>query len=136
MNQAKSNYIDLEPTSSIIKSTNIESTNIEATNTDIIFESETQQAENTTMPSTFEASCVTPSAIPLTATRLNPFHKARTPLNDSSKSIINELEEKINLSAKSSKEKDSWKPTPTRKLTKSKLSTGTPTSSVNSFFGK
>ena len=112
-----------------------------ATN-DVVFESETQaKTQEVTSSlidttSTLDSSCLTPSAIPLTATRLNPFHKVKTPLQDSSKSIINELEEKMNSSAKQTKEKDSWKPTPTRKLIKSKVSNGTPTSSINSFFNK
>jgi chromosome transmission fidelity protein 4 len=132
----QNNYVDLEPESTI-RETN-----------EVIFEAETTQNEamftNSTIPATISTnldesimkSCITPSSIPLTATRLNPFHKAKTPLNDASKSIINELEEKINkqqLSA-SSKEKDTWKPTPTRKLTKNKISNNTPTSSINSFF--
>jgi len=129
---AKSNYIDLEPTQ--------EST-MPVTN-DVVFESETQaKTQEVTSSlidttSTLDSSCLTPSAIPLTATRLNPFHKVKTPLQDSSKSIINELEEKMNSSAKQTKEKDTWKPTPTRKLIKSKVSNGTPTSSINSFFNK
>ncbi len=131
-NAKSSNYIDLEAESSV--SATFKSTSIEPSN-DIVFESETQPVD-TTIPSTADVSCITPSALPITMTRLNPFHKARTPLNDSSKSIINELEEKINSSAKAAKEKDSWKPTPTRKLTKSKVSNGTPSSSINSFFGK
>lgn len=132
-NTANRNYIDVEP-SSTMKSTNIESTNIDSSNNDIIFESDTQRTENTTQgisltkSQALDDSCnLTPSTIPMTATRLNPFHKSRTPLNDSSKSIINELEEKISSSGKQVKEKDTWRPTPTRKLTKSKVSNGTPT---------
>ena len=70
--------------------------------------------------------------------RLNPFAKAgasarfNTSSNDSPKSILNEIEEKL-LAKSSSKEKDTWKPTPARKLTKSKLS-GTP--GIGSFFNK
>lgn len=115
-------------------------------NEEVVFESETQAevditctgtTTQTTTQSMLENSCnLTPSTIPMTATRLNPFAKTRTPLNDSSKSIINELEEKISSSGKAVKEKDSWKPTPTRKLTKTKVSNGTPTSSIGSFFNK
>ena len=86
-------------------------------------------------------SCITPTSIPLTATRINPFAKSGlsakaklTPLNDSSKSIINEIEEKVQKQS-ASKEKDAWKPTPTRKLFKSKTS-NTPTGTLNSFFSK
>jgi hypothetical protein len=129
-NAKSSNYIDLEAESSA--SATFKSTAIEPSN-EIVFESETQPVDMT-IPSTADVTCIMPSALPMT--RLNPFHKARTPLNDSSKSIINELEEKINSSAKAAKEKDSWKPTPTRKLTKSKVSNGTPSNSINSFFGK
>ena len=85
-------------------------------------------------------SCITPTSIPLTTTRINPFAKSGlsakarlTPLNDSSKSIINEIEEKVQKQS-ASKDKDAWKPTPTRKLTKSKLSNNTPAGSINSFF--
>jgi chromosome transmission fidelity protein 4 len=87
-------------------------------------------------------SCITPTSIPLTGTRINPFAKSAlssaksklTPLNDSSKSIINEIEEKVQKHAANKAEKDAWKPTPTRKLLKSKLS-NTPSGSINSFFG-
>lgn len=122
-------------------------------NNDIIFESETQLDSTTsgTIKSTLNTqsvsgtlddslkSCATPTSIPLTTTRLNPFKSSnsalKTPLNDSSKSIINELEEKINKQS-ATKEKDQWKPTPPRKLlTKNKVTT-TPTSSINSFFSK
>jgi len=119
---------------------------------DIIYESENQQStfkstnNNTQMTgvsSTLDDSlklCITPTTIPLTTTRLNPFKAnnnsaIKTPLNDSSKSIINELEEKINKQS-ASKEKDQWKPTPTRKLTKSKVSNTTPTGSIGSFLTK
>lgn len=70
--------------------------------------------------------------------RLNPFAKAgasarfNTPSSDTPKSILNEIEEKL-MTKSSNKEKDTWKPTPTRKLTKSKLS-GTP--GIGSFFNK
>ena len=97
------------------------------------------------------SSCLTPTALPATAasTRLNPFaakganSRTATPLNDSSKSIINEIEEKMSkrgsASAAAGKDKDAWKPTPpTKKLIKSKVSSGlTPTgasSGINSFF--
>jgi len=97
--------------------------------------SETQEIENTLNKTDYEQT-LTPSAIPLTTTRINPFlpKNKGTPLNDASKSIINEIEEKINKQS-ASKEKDTWKPTPTRgKLTKSKLSSNsTPTSTINSF---
>ena len=119
---------------------------------DIIYESENQQStfkstnNNTQMTSVSSTlddslkSCITPTTIPLTTTRLNPFKAnnnsaIKTPLNDSSKSIINELEEKINKQS-ASKEKDQWKPTPTRKLTKSKVSNTTPTGSIGSFLTK
>jgi hypothetical protein len=96
---------------------------------------ETQEIENTLNKTDYEQN-LTPSAIPLTTTRINPFlpKNKGTPLNDASKSIINEIEEKINKQS-ASKEKDTWKPTPTRgKLTKSKLSSSsTPTSTINSF---
>jgi WD40 repeat protein len=84
------------------------------------------------------ASCATPTSIPLTTTRMNPFkannqsaNKSAIPLNDSSKSIINEIEDKLNKqSLSASKEKDCWKPTPTRKLVKNKIS-----NPISSFFG-
>lgn len=69
--------------------------------------------------------------------RMNPFAKSgasarfNSTSTDSPKSILNEIEEKLNKS--SHKEKDTWKPTPTRKLTKSKIS-GTP--GIGSFFNK
>jgi hypothetical protein len=69
--------------------------------------------------------------IPLTATRINPFGKKATPLQDASKSIINEIEDKVNKQTLG-KDKDAWKPTPTRKLTKSKVSNNTPT--LGTFF--
>ena len=121
-----------------------------ATNdTDVIFDSENQATEADKLTSTSKStnfnstalledsqkSFVTPTASITTASRLNPFKSgsSKTPLQDSSKSIINEIEEKLNKQS-ASKEKDSWKPTPTRKLVKSKLST-TPTGSMGSFFG-
>ena len=130
----KPKYIDLEPEKT--------STNMDQT-TEVVFDEEaTQMSMQSTATATFDESLMkstlgTPSALPLTATRLNPFHKAKTPLNDASKSIINELEDKINKQQQQleSKEKNTWKPTPTRKLTKSKVSTNTPTSSKSSFFG-
>ena len=113
---------------------------------DILFDSETQSiSEKPTFASTSKStnnndsimmdetqkSCATPT---ISLPRHNPFKSAtKTPLNDASKSIINEIEEKVNKQS-ASKEKDAWKPTPTRKLVKSKVS-NTPTSSINSFFG-
>lgn len=85
------------------------------------------------------SACITPTTLPSTGTRINPFAKsqfsAKTPLNDSSKSVINEIEEKVSRQS-AQKDKDTWKPTPpTKKLTKSKVSDGTPGGSINSFFG-
>ncbi len=66
----------------------------------------------------------TPVLTPLTATRLNPFAKnnlstkisSQTPSNDSPKSILNKIEEKVQQSGGSvAKEKDSWKPISTKK---------------------
>jgi chromosome transmission fidelity protein 4 len=124
----------------------LSSTNHDQIGDDIIFESEnqstmkssnTQLTSNCTLDDSLK-SCLTPTNIPLTTTRLNPFKAngsaIKTPLNDASKSIINELEEKINKQS-ASKEKDQWKPTPTRKLTKSKVS-NTPTGSISSFLTK
>ncbi|RNA00757.1 WD repeat and HMG-box DNA-binding 1 isoform X1 [Brachionus plicatilis] len=84
-----------------------------------------------------EDSCMRTPTISHTP-RLNPFAKSGASArfnagsNDSPKSILNEIEEKLNKSS-SGKEKDTWRPTPTRKLTKSKLS-GTP--GIGSFFNK
>jgi chromosome transmission fidelity protein 4 len=88
-------------------------------------------------------SCLTPTAIPLTTTRINPFKvgnnssKPTTPLNDSS--IINKIEDTLNRQNSANKDKETWKPASTNrsKLTKSKLST-TPTinSNLNSFLKK
>lgn len=84
-----------------------------------------------------EESVRTPT-IPSNTPRLNPFAKSGASArfnagsNESPKSILNEIEEKLTKS--SNKEKDTWKPTPTRKLTKSKVS-GTP-SNIGSFFNK
>lgn len=103
---------------------------------------------NTSQLTNMDETYSTPSAIPITATRINPFKKNEansslnasgilkkvlTPVND--KSIINEIEERINKQSASSKDKDAWRPTPLKKLSKSKVS-NTPNSSLNSFFGK
>jgi hypothetical protein len=137
--------MDTQETTQITNQTN-------QNDTDIIFESETQLDKTastikptntqTQVTSTLDDSlktCLTPTSIPLTTTRLNPFKTnsaVKTPLNDASKSVINEIEEKINKQS-ATKEKDQWKPTPTgkSKLTKSKVS-NTPTGTLNSFFGK
>lgn len=88
------------------------------------------------------SQCITPTVSTFSSTRLNPFkmnngsagscvHKTTPmPLHDSSKSIIREIEDKMNKQASATKEKDSWKPTPTRKLVKPKApSSNTPMSS-------
>lgn len=91
--------------------------------------------------STNDTTVATPS-MPLTNTRFNPFkqnsqsaklREATTP------SILSEIEDKMvrNQQSKEEKKKDTWKPTPTRKLTKSKVSSGTPNANpkLDSFFG-
>ncbi len=84
------------------------------------------------------STCITPTTMATNMTRLNPFAKnafsaTKTPLNDSSKSVINEIEEKLIRQQSATKEKDTWKPTPpTKKLTKNKV---TDSGSINSFFG-
>ena len=109
-----------------------------------------QTANTSQLTNLDETTYSTPSAIPMTTTRINPFKlnettsslnasgilkKVLTPLND--KSIINEIEEKINKQSATtnSKDKDAWRPTPLKKLSKSKVS-NTPNSSLSSFFGK
>lgn len=98
-----------------------------------------------------EDSVRTPSAIPLTTTRINPFankgsaqntptllSSSATNANETPKSVINTIEEKItkkNNASSSAKEKDAWKPTPTRKLVKSKVASGNNTP-IGSFFNK
>ncbi|CAF1034874.1 unnamed protein product [Brachionus calyciflorus] len=116
----------------------------------IIFEKVTQSTTQKTLNNStkitdsdsqdieIEETTRTPT-IPSNTPRLNPFAKTgasarfNTPSNDSPKSILNQIEEKLTKS--SNKEKDTWKPTPTRKLTKSKLS-GTPGNGIGSFFNK
>jgi chromosome transmission fidelity protein 4 len=96
----------------------------------------TNQSE---VSSTFGDNCLTPSlsssGIPLTNTRFNPFKTSNSQQNTpnvgkclsvASPSVINEIEEKMirQKEKENHKEKDVWKPTPTRKLTKSKVSSG------------
>ena len=100
---------------------------------------------NQTVSSTFgdTSTCLTPSltntsGIALTNTRFNPFKTSNnsqqtTPVNATVKlnsnnsigvaspSIINEIEEKILKQKEKENHKDVWKPTPTRKLTKNKV---------------
>lgn len=128
---------------------------------DLIIETVTQQTSSRTFPSgksTFvkttqieddssqlsESNVNTPTTIPLTSTRINPFASrsaAGSPLvvtsqnnneNNTPKSVLNLIEDKLaKRNSQLFKEKDSWKPTPTRKLVKSKVSSGTP--SIGSF---
>lgn len=82
--------------------------------------------------------------IPLTNTRINPFankSSTKTPTildtageeNNTPKSVFNTIEDKLlKRNTQSAKEKDAWKPTPARKLVKSKVSSGTPT--IGTFF--
>lgn len=101
---------------------------LERTATSTLKPTETQQTIN----STLDESVRTPSTISASS-RLNPFKAVKTPLNDSSVSVINKLEKES-----ATKEKE-WKPSPTTttksKLTKSKV-TNTPTNTLSSFFGK
>lgn len=114
-----------------------------------VTQSTTQKSFNSTMNNSIkvdadtqeieiEESVRTPT-MPSNTPRLNPFAKVgasarfNSGSNESPKSILNELEEKLSKSA--NKEKDTWKPTPARKLTKSKVS-GTPNTNIGSFFNK
>jgi hypothetical protein len=72
----------------------------------------------------------TPSTLPMSNTRFNPFKTKGTPTfatptarptDGTSPSILTEIEDKLNK--QQSKEKNVWKPTPTRKLTKNKTTT-------------
>lgn len=92
----------------------------------------------------------TPTIMPSTATRINPFasKSVKTPLMMSSEtqnddnttpkySVLKDIEDKVNKrnAQSNAKDKDVWKPTPNRKLVKNKVSeNNTPT--IGSFFNK
>ena len=122
------------------------------------------QLTNQTVTSTFgeTSSCLTPSSgIPLTNTRFNPFKTSNnsqhtTPIVNTAKagnsflanstvgspSVISEIEDKMLKQQHKEKEnqKDVWKPTPTRKLTKNKVTSGSsnnqPSPGLDKFFNK
>ena len=118
----------------------------QTTNDDII------PLTNQTITSTYgeiSSGCTTPSStIPLTNTRFNPFKTTQqqtTPTTGkvsnsslSSPSVINEIEEKMIKHQNKEKEnqKDVWKPTPTRKLTKNKVTGNQPSPGLEKFFNK
>jgi hypothetical protein len=89
-----------------------------------------------------DTSIATPSSIPMSSTRFNPFKTKGTPtfatptsrpVDGASPSILSEIEDKLNK--QQSKEKNVWKPTPTRKLTKNKTTTPNATSGkLDTFF--
>lgn len=98
----------------------------------------------------------TPTVPLANITRINPFankSSTKTPLmmmssndagggggeeNSTPKSVLNMIEDKLikrsasTATSQSGRDKDAWKPTPNRKLVKSKVSSGTPT--IGSFF--
>jgi chromosome transmission fidelity protein 4 len=143
--------------------TRVMNTECKNNNAEIVWvnNSETQQKTNNdivsltnqTITSTFgetSSNCTTPSStIPLTNTRFNPFKTTQqtTPTLGkianssllSSPSVINEIEEKMLKHQNKEKEnqKDVWKPTPTRKLTKNKITgNNLPSPGLEKFFNK